>query len=81
MVTKLCKKPPQQTKVPLAMGNLFSERRKVAIVCNSCIKKKNLYMDRSVYRIHGANTQVRLSVRRMVCIIMHSNFHLQYIFC
>lgn len=40
VVAKLCRKPPQETKVPLVMGDLFSDRRKVAVACNSCIKKK-----------------------------------------
>lgn len=44
VVAKLCRKPPQETKVPLVIGDLFSDRRKVAVACNSCIKKKKIFM-------------------------------------
>lgn len=39
-VAKLCRKPPQLTMVPLGMGDVFSDRIKVAAACSSCIKKK-----------------------------------------
>lgn len=40
VAAKLCRKPPQEAKVPLGMGDLFSYRRRVAVACKSCMEKK-----------------------------------------
>lgn len=63
VVAKLCRKPTQQTKVPLGKRGLSSDRNKVAVACSSCIKNKIkfLYVGQLVYEILGAKTQVRTS--------------------
>lgn len=67
VAAKLCRKPPQQAKVPSGMGDLFSHRRKLLLNARAARKKKSFF----VWYISIWNTWSRNSGGAF-CVSMHN---------